>query len=511
LPDSLEFSRLDAAMIVTGVKYVKLENLHFTHYEDETISENGGWNGYSYDSSNNIYISNCSFDYVLTSVFISHGTVNANSLVHDWHIDHCSFTHNDASALKLYSDGTGHFPNVGIVNFWVTNCYFYHLGFGSERNVGISVGYVKNFYFLNNTVKYVAHNGLQMSYSASKGGEVSTGYSLFRGNLFDSICSGNSDCGCLKFWSVSDSHIWKNILVTENLCQNTFGWTKTSYNRDQWRDRGYGGFGFFTDYVSGPVFYRNIVYNVGQNGFNIYKEWEEGNQTTVVNNLIVGSMLGVVVGGAVKQQTSHITVKNNVFLDTAVIGLTVSRTDYPTPFEKFDVNNNLYYRYGWVGTKYNAGICVIQDSTQSWGIAPTFEALHNMTPDWETTEYSFDPQYGDYPNFFNLSYDERHQNRVFEDGTFDVTSPLIDKGTDKLPQIVTELLEYFKIDDVKKGSRYDLGPYESGVRSWIPSSKEVIVDVPSSSDPSHGSINSATALRIPLWLVAVICFFSFVQ
>ncbi len=61
---------------------------------------------------------------------------------------------------------------------------------------------------------------------------------------------------------------------------------------------------------------------------------------------------------------------------------------------------------------------------------------------------------------------------VFEDGTFAMTTELVDKGTEKLLQIVTELLEVFGINDVKKGSGYDLGPFESGQSSWIPSSKK---------------------------------------
>ena len=43
-----------------------------------------------------------------------------------------------------------------------------------------------------------------------------------------------------------------------------------------------------------------------------------------------------------------------------------------------------------------------------------------------------------------------HRRLVFEDGTFAMTTELVDKGTEKLPQIVTDLLELFGIHDVKK-------------------------------------------------------------
>ena len=40
---------------------------------------------------------------------------------------------------------------------------------------------------------------------------------------------------------------------------------------------------------------------------------------------------------------------------------------------------------------------------------------------------------------------------MFEDGTFAVITELVDKGTEELPQIVTDL-ELFGINDEKKGS-----------------------------------------------------------
>ena len=65
---------------------------------------------------------------------------------------------------------------------------------------------------------------------------------------------------------------------------------------------------------------------------------------------------------------------------------------------------------------------------------------------------------------------------------------------------MTELLNYFGIEDTKKGTNYDLGPYEEGVASWIPSSKGKPIEPPhdwsssgwypsihDSSSNSHGS------------------------
>jgi len=214
------------------------------------------------------------------------------------------------------------------------------------------------------------------------------------------------------------------------------------------------------------------VYNVGDFGFTIFNQWEDGNQTMIVNNLIVGAPEAISVAGATKEQESHISILNNVIVDAAIFGFIISRENYPTPFDKIDVNNNNYYHYGWSGGRYQAGVGVIQDSNDYWQVAHTFDILHEIAPKWETTNYSFDPKYGSYKSCYNLSFEERHFVAEFEDGTFDVTSALIDKGTESLPKALKDLLKFFNIDDVKQGNRYDLGPYESGVKSWIPSSKK---------------------------------------
>ena len=45
-----------------------------------------------------------------------------------------------------------------------------------------------------------------------------------------------------------------------------------------------------------------------------------------------------------------------------------------------------------------------------------------------------------------------HERCVFEDGTFAVTTELVDKGNRRVPQIVTDLVELFCINDEEKGS-----------------------------------------------------------
>ena len=104
-----------------------------------------------------------------------------------------------------------------------------------------------------------------------------------------------------------------------------------------------------------------------------------------------------------------------------------------------------------------------------------------------------------------------HRRCVFEDGTFAVTTELVDKGTEELPQIVTDLVELFGINDEKKGSRYDLGCFECGQSSWIPNSKKEAGNP--SGETSSGSFSplppkpSSGNTIVVLTTLSVICFF----
>ena len=142
---------------------------------------------------------------------------------------------------------------------------------------------------------------------------------------------------------------------------------------------------------------------MGDMGFTVFKEWEDQGETVIMNNLVVGSIRTVSLGGASKTQTSKVTIKNNnVFVDSGVFGQVLSRDKSETPFEEFDVNNNHYYCYGWAGVEHTSGMCVFEDSKSNLRLAHTFEELHSIEPSWETTEYRFNPKYGDYESIYKV-------------------------------------------------------------------------------------------------------------
>ena len=88
---------------------------------------------------------------------------------------------------------------------------------------------------------------------------------------------------------------------------------------------------------------------MGDMGFTVFKEWEDQGETVIMNNLVVGSIRTVSLGGASKTQTSKVTIKNNnVIVDSGVFGQVFSCDKSETPFEEFDVNNN-HHLLLWVG------------------------------------------------------------------------------------------------------------------------------------------------------------------
>jgi len=222
---------------------------------------------------------------------------------------------------------------------------------------------------------------------------------------------------------------------------------------------------------------------------------------------------------ATNQQTSLITLKNNVFVDLSSFGLLIIHNTCPVSYDKFDVNNNLYYKFGWDKTEHNGGIAIIEDTTPGSKYPHNFDDLHELAPAWETTEYSFDPEYKEFPSWYNLrnkTYEERFEISYFEDGVFNVTSALVDKGTSSLPKVVDDMLNHFNIYDRRNGNNYDLGPYETGAESWIPSSKKdkdrnrfspekpVVIEVSVVSD----TVSSAHSLYLSLSLLLA-CFYLF--
>ena len=185
------------------------------------------------------------------------------------------------------------------------------------------------------------------------------------------------------------------------------------------------------------------------------------------------------------------SVKNNVFIDSGKFGFWRTTTSE----EMLHFNNNLYYHVGWEKSNYSGGLGVIQDANNSWISIKDFDALNKVIPTMETTKYDFDPKYKSYYSIFNRSYDERHKYYLnFEDGTFDVTDKLIDKGTESLPDEVKEVLDYFRIPYTKVGNNYDLGPYEKGIESWIPSSNNNRRYSSSSEDPSSIPVSGSSRL-----------------
>ncbi|KAH3758290.1 Alpha-L-arabinofuranosidase C [Pelomyxa schiedti] len=497
---SIDWSKIEISVsnstkkgfILSGHSYIKIQGFNIMLFEDSGISENGGWNvGSGY--SGYVTISNCNIQYCNFGLAVSHGCATDTNYMEHWTFTDCEVGNIDSQGISLYNPAT--FPRVGIKNFIVQRSNFHDMGFNcdGENRVGSAFSNPKYLYILDNNITRVSHNGFQISYSASSGSEITTGQVLVRGNTWNQPCCSNADCGCLKFWSPSESHVWRDILITENTCLNSFGWTYPSFNRKLWGGRGYGGFGWYTDHVGGVAWYRNIAYNNQDVGVTMYMLWEDSDNY-IYNNLIIGSLTGYSLGGKRSSQSGDTFIKNNVFLDSEFYAFSESAQVGEVEPNFIFLDNNLYWHAGWNRTVWKPGVVVVQDSN-GWVPYPTFNDLHVDFPAWETTALSFNPGYGPYDTTCNTSGDALYRVRQFDASAFEVTTALIDQGTSSLPSGLVTLLNLFSVCDPKYGTNYDLGPFEYDPTNKCSSQQSIstIVSYTESDSGGHKTSTSETS------------------
>eukprot|EP00727_Mastigamoeba_balamuthi_P014506 m51a1_g9680 hypothetical protein (786) ;mRNA; r:1293568-1296515 len=467
-PDSLEIStdRLKLAFDLSSKSYVRLQNLRAMFYSDAAVYEGGGWDADS-QSSLNVTIERCKFFYCNNGVKITRGAENPSASLRFWTIADSEMGFIDTQALSaVVGVSATPSPHVGASDFAVTGSYFHDLGFNSDNvnRVGMGFENAKGFRLLNNTIARTSHTAFIFAGTAvTAAGETYSGSILVRGNTFDAPCMGNADCGCLKFWADDGSHRWRDVLVAENVCTNSVGWTKTAALRNLWGSGGYIGYGIYTDGGGGFTFWRNAVLGASSGSVVLVKNWQDSDNY-VYNNLLVGSgsSIGLTFKGT--QQTGVLDIKNNVLLDTIGDGIHLETSQ--SEKSKVLLNNNLYHGINAAKQSWS-GLIHVEGSEDK--CFDTFGAAQAYNPAWETTQYSFDPRYGPYPPFDSTVYDQRNHPRDFDIRAFAATQPLVDKGAE-LPQAVRSLLARFGVCDDVQGSTYDLGPFEKDSRcgTWMP-------------------------------------------
>eukprot|EP01105_Mastigella_eilhardi_P014654 TRINITY_DN3335_c0_g1_i1.p1 TRINITY_DN3335_c0_g1~~TRINITY_DN3335_c0_g1_i1.p1 ORF type:complete len:865 (+),score=143.04 TRINITY_DN3335_c0_g1_i1:3-2597(+) len=341
LTNNTRFTGIDLSL----VSYVNIVGLQFRLFEQYAVSENGGWSS-SLHGSSHVHIKNVDIQYCNIGLYISHGCASEDNYLQYWYLTGSKIGYIDSHAINMYNPATPS-PRVGVRNVYIQGNDFHDLGFNcdDENRVGAAFGNPKYLYILDNTISRVSHNGFQISYSAADGNDIYTGQVLVRGNKWNQPCCSNADCGCLKFWSPNEAHKWKDVLVVDNICQNSFGWTRPSYNRQLWA-HGYGGFGWYTDHVSGVSLFRNVAYNNADVGITMYMLWED-EANYIYNNLLIGSPYGFSLGGKTQDQTTTTDIKNNVFLDMEEYSFSVSANDGTIEPDHIQLNDNLYWHSGW--------------------------------------------------------------------------------------------------------------------------------------------------------------------
>jgi hypothetical protein len=406
---------------------------------------------------------------------------SADNRIDGFTLESSEISHMDSLAIRLidwWENGADPdlFSRSGVVNTMIRDNEFHHLGFRTDGDnaVGASFHFASKLRIEDNYIHHVAHNGFQISRSVIQSpkeydfdpSEIKTGEILVRGNVFEKACQLTTDCGGLKFWgSPPDNHVFRDVLVTENVFRDSFGWTHVSEKRRRWMGgpdsqvRGKGAFGLYVDHASGIHAFRNISYNNAYTGYMIYGVWRDG-AMIYYNNLAANSLYGMSLGGS--QYDTHGSVNaqfvNNMLVNNEAYG--ISHSDGDGLYDNMTIGHNLYFQNGWRtyenGGMWKPGAMILYDGS-SYNYFQTLPEIQANTP-WETLGVQGDPAFWDYnPDDHDLV-----------DGSWpdfyltNVSVNAIDLGTQMLPDSLMILLDAFDVDDFKWGSAYDIGRHEAG-------------------------------------------------
>lgn len=457
----IEISRRDIGVNLNNRSYIVLDGLNFEFFNASVIEISNDSDQKSYGDT----IRRATLRYADCGIEIDQGADgSADSITSGFTLEDSEVAFMDSQALYLnywWEDGTVEtFSHAGIVNTVIRNNNLHHLGFRSDSDnpVGNSFLYADKLRFEDNYVHHIAQNGTQFSYAINH----ETGDILVKGNVFEYACQLTADCGALKFWGdPPDKNIFRDVFVTANVFRNTFGWTYISEARQLWSVEsvwGQGGFGFYTDWVSGLHVYRNIAYNNSFSGFNLYGTWRDDDMF-YYNNIAANSLHGFYLGGLTDTtDPTQTAFENNIIINNRAYGITIDDpNDLLSSITTIKIDHNLYYNNGWDSNIYKPGAMIIDRGEVESSYYQTLANIRANTI-WEDHGVAGDPVFWDYDladhNLYDGSWPDFH--------VISGSSNVVDRGTDTLPLSLTTLLTYFGVEDNLRGQAFDIGRYESG-------------------------------------------------
>jgi hypothetical protein len=467
----IEISQREAGFDLTNLSYITLDGLSIEIFNGSAIFQMNNEHSSSYANT----VRNASIRFTNFGISLGQSADGQLSdITSGFTLEDSTISHIDS--LGFYTNywwvgGTvDTFTHAGIINTKIRNNEFFDLGFNPDSDYpdGIQINYPDRFYFENNYVHQIAHNGIILGRSIIQSvkdrgfssDEIKTGNILIKDNIIEKACLLATDCGALKLVGrLPDNHVFRDMLVMGNVFRNNFGWTYISEKRGTWAGgpgsevQGMGAFGIYLDGASGIYAYRNIAYNNSSSGFHLYSQWWDGN-IILINNILANSVNGIWLNGNATPTSVNTQISNNIIINNEGFGILMARGDAGNVL----IDNNLYDNNGW---RAYADGGFAQPGDISIGHPNTYyQTLADIQSNtaWESNGVEGDPSFWDYDysdhDIFDNSWPDFHPK---------VTAiNVIDKGTLTLPISLAELLDQFKILDPQRGQAYDIGRYEAG-------------------------------------------------
>ncbi len=481
----LEISRREHGFNLKNRSYVTLYGLTIELYNGAAVHESN-WSG---ERSYGNTVRNATLRHANWGVFLEQSIQAEQSpanITDGFSLENSEVGPMDTMAIRLTdwwenNAAAGSFRRSGVVNTVIRGNEMHHLGFRSDYDSGVGMvfQFANRLRFEENHVHHVAHNGVMVAGSVVQSDrtygfapdEIKTGTILFRGNLFERACQAAADCGGLKIWGKApDKHVFRDLLVTDNVFRDSFGWTWIAEKRGRWSGgaqsaiRGLGGFGLYVDHASGVHAYRNVSYNNAFTGYMVYGMWRDG-LLVYYNNVAANSLYGISLSGG--QYDSHGSVDtqvvNNILVNNEAYGLLATYAEGRTANTVID--HNLYSSNGWrsydQGGIWRVGDILVRqtraDGSSTYEPYAALAEAQAATP-WEAHGMSGDPAFWRYDradhDLLDGSWPDFHLTAA--------SNAAIDRGAAALPDSLTALLTQFGVGDWHWGPAYDIGRYEAG-------------------------------------------------
>ncbi len=475
---NLEISRRTIGFDLSNRSNITLEGLRLELFNGSAIYGSNDANQKSLGNT----VQDTTIEYADYGVYLFQNVGDQPSRVTShFTLEHSEIAHIDTDAIDLSytwkdESAPASFTFAGITDTEIRDNQLHDLGFRSDKDNanGVSFQYADHLRFEGNHVYDVAHNGVQFSWAIDQSqkpygfspDEIKTGDILVKDNLFERACQLTSDCAGLKFWGDPPAgHVYRDVLITGNVFRNTFGWTWVSEKRGRWTGgpssvvRGMGGFGLYIDMASGFYVYRNIMYHNAFAGVVWNGVWRDGDMV-FYNNVVTDSLYGFFVSGLEFDTHPDVNTQiiNNILAGNE--GDALWLTDTGKDPGNLAIDYNLYWGNGWRGYEsgglQGGGTMLIHRAQDRYEPYPTLADIQNTTG-WEAHGVDNEPGFMQYdPGTHELF------SSTWPDFRLQSTSPAVDRGTDALPALLTQLLEGFGVQDQRNGGAYDIGRFELG-------------------------------------------------